>query len=144
VDSSASKPAQEQRVPIPGSAPVHASNAHFAAAPQNVVLTVTIMLRRPSPTAVSADPKDLAAVRSFVQSYGLQVISEHPDARTLKVQGMTAQMQAAFGVTLEVVGDAASQQHITYQGPLTVPKQLDGIILAILGLDQRPVAKPRF
>ena len=60
------------------------------------------------------------------------------------MQGLTAQMQAAFGVTLEVVGDAASQQHITYQGPLTVPKQLDGIIVAVLGLDQRPVAKPRF
>jgi kumamolisin len=71
------------------------------------------------------------------------VISENPDARTIKAQGTAAQMQAAFGVTLEVAGEAASRQFVTYEGPLTVPKQLDGVIVAVLGLDQRPVAKPR-
>ncbi|HWF46239.1 MAG TPA: protease pro-enzyme activation domain-containing protein [Bryobacteraceae bacterium] len=133
----------DERVPIPGSAPVHASAAQLTAAPPNEVLDVTIMLRRPSPGAMAADPNDLAAVRSFVQSYGLQVVAENPDARTMKVQGTAAQMQQAFGVALRVSGNAPTPEFVTYQGSLTVPKQLDGVIIAVLGLDRRPVAKPR-
>lgn len=133
----------DERVPIPGSAPAHASAAHLTAAPQNEVLEVTIMLRRPHPGAMTADPNDLAAVCNFVRSYGLQVVAENPDARTMKVQGTAAQMQAAFGVSLKVSGSASGQEFVTYQGPLTIPKQLDGIVIAVLGLDRRPVAKPR-
>ena len=144
VNSSASVPAREQRVPIPGSAPVHASNAHLASCAAECRPNRNHHAPPPQPGCGLGGSERFAAVRSFVRSYGLQIVSEHPDARTLKVEGLTAQMQAAFGVTLEVVGDAASQQHITYQGPLTVPKQLDGVILAVLGLYQRPVAKPRF
>lgn len=133
----------EERVPIPGSAPVHASEAHFTAAPADTVLDVTIMLRRPSPGAMAADPQDLTAVRNFVQSYGLRVISENPDARTMKVEGTVSQFQAAFGVTLQQTGGAGGHQFLTYQGPLSIPKQLKGIIVAVLGLDRRPAAKPR-
>lgn len=133
----------DERIAIPGSAPVHASAAYLAAAPPNEVLDVTIMLRRPYPGALEADPNDLAAVANFVRSYGLQVVAENPDARTMKVEGTAAQMEAAFGVSLKVSGSASGQEIVTYQGPLTVPKQLDGTIIAVLGLDRRPVAKPR-
>jgi hypothetical protein len=133
----------DQRVPIPGSAPVHASTANFAAAPLDETLNVTIMVRRPQPGAITADPKDLDAVRDFVQSYGLRVVAENPDARTMQVEGAAAQMEAAFGVTLQVMGNASGQQFVTYQGPLTIPKQLDGIIIAALGLDRRPAARAR-
>ncbi|MGC2660835.1 MAG: protease pro-enzyme activation domain-containing protein [Bryobacteraceae bacterium] len=122
---------------------MHSSTAHFTPANPDLELDVTIMLRRPSPGALAADPKDLAAVQSFVQSYGLRVVSENPDARTIKAAGTAARMHSAFGVTLEYSGTSATDQAITYQGPLSVPKALDGIIIAVLGLDHRPIAKPR-
>lgn len=131
----------DDRVQIPGSAPIHSSQAHFTAAPPDTVLDVTIMVRRSTPSAMTADPQDLAAVRNFVQSYGLKVISESPEARTMKVQGTVSQMEAAFGVTLQQTGGAGGHQFLTYQGPLTIPKQLDGIIVAVLGLDRRAIAK---
>jgi kumamolisin len=133
----------DERTPVPGSAPVHASAAHFTAAPPNEILDVTIMLRRPYPDAMAADPNDLAAVANFVSSYGLQVVAENPDARTIKAEGTATQMEAAFGVSLKVSSGTAGQEFVTYQGPLTVPKQLDGVVVAVLGLDRRPMAKPR-
>jgi kumamolisin len=136
-------PTVDDRVPIPGSAPVHGSGAHLTIAPPNEILDVTIMLRRPYPGAMTADSDDLGAVRNFVQSYGLQVVAENPSGRTMKVEGTAAQMQAAFGVTLEVSGNGPHQKFVTYQGPLTVPKNLAPIIVAVLGLDQRPVARSR-
>lgn len=142
-EDTTSTPTVDDRVPISGSAPVHTSAAHLSTAPPNEVLDVTIMLRRPNPGAMAADPGDLAAVRNFVQSYGLQVVAENPDARTMKVQGTAAQMEVAFGVTLEVSGNIPNPEFVTYQGPLTVPKNLDGVIVAVLGLDRRPIAKPR-
>src|SRR5205085_1904307 len=93
----------EPRVPIHGSAPKHGSKTHWlTAAPPNEEVEVTIILRRSeglsgasktgeqllsgeapqlsreeAAQAIAADPKDMAAVHSFVQKYGLTIVEEN-------------------------------------------------------------------
>ena len=47
----------------------------------------------------------------------------------------------AFGVAIQWRVDLESRKYLSYQGPLTVPANLAGIVEAVLGLDQRPVAR---
>ncbi|MDB6090960.1 MAG: kscp [Gammaproteobacteria bacterium] len=90
-----------------------------------------------------ADPADIAAVRAFAESHGLTVVQEHAARRTVILAGTVAQFQAAFGVKLQHCEHAAG----TYRGrkgPIQLPAELDGIVEAVLGLDNRPQAQPHF
>jgi kumamolisin len=90
-----------------------------------------------------ADAKDLAAVRSFAGAHGLTVVQEEAARRTVVLAGTVAQFSAAFGVTLHQMKWARG----TYRGrtgDITLPADLDGIVEAVLGLDNRPQAKPHF
>ncbi len=89
---------------------------------------------------LSAAPDDLAAVRSFLSQHGLTITKESAEARTLHVQGTVQQMDAAFGIQLGWLENAQGQRHLGYEGALSVPESLSGVITAVLGLDQRPVA----
>ena len=160
----------DQRVPIPGSEP-NTSNStgvkphwSFAVDPtQKVSVTVTLRRRQSSAAAqmeeqllsgqapsipreqaeqaVSADPRDTAAVRAFLEGYGLTVTDENMASRTLKAEGTVAQMEEAFSARIGSVEDSADHTHLSYQGSLSIPHSLDGIITSIIGLDQRPVAR---
>ena len=90
-----------------------------------------------------ADPSDLARVRSFAESQGLAVVLEHPARRTVVLSGTVAQFTAAFGVQLHQMSHAGG----TYRGRtggIYLPAEWDGVVEAILGLDNRPQAKPHF
>ncbi len=50
-------------------------------------------------------------------------------------------MDDAFGVKLCWVTDSKGDRYMSYKGPLYIPKPLAGVVVAVLGLDQRPVAK---
>lgn len=157
------------RVEIPGSelTPVNGERILPAAADQQT-LTVTILLRRnphqsgPSEedlfsgryqasaqsaaaarAAVSADPGDMAAVRSFAERYGLKVVHEDLASRSVRVRGMAAAMEKAFGVQLTQTENASGQRFLTYRGAISVPRAIGDIVTAVLGLDERPVAAPR-
>ncbi|HLH04408.1 MAG TPA: protease pro-enzyme activation domain-containing protein [Bryobacteraceae bacterium] len=119
------------RVEIPGSAPQHAENASRSPVSPGEPLTVSVILNHP-------DAADVSAVENFAHEYGLQVVEASAEKRTVKLAGTAAQMQAAFGVQLAHYGSA-----ISYAGPITVPAALGGKIMAVLGLDQRPIARPR-
>ncbi len=88
-----------------------------------------------------ADPADLAAVRAFVHEYGLKIVSENAEARTLRVEGSLAQVGKAFGVYLQLRTDEHGKEYLSYHGPLTIPAALEGKVDAVLGLDQRPIAR---
>jgi kumamolisin len=135
---------------IPGSDISRTTQAHSPSPGQT--LTASLVLRRPSvdgsPPAgtsreeiersLSASPSDIDAVTNFASNAGLSVIEVSAPRRTIRVEGTVAQLEAAFGTTL------FTEDHcLTYSGPLTVPAALDGIIVAVLGLDQRPVARAR-
>jgi kumamolisin len=90
-----------------------------------------------------ASRADLDAVREFAESHGLAVVQEHAGRRTMLLAGTVAQFSDAFGVQLQHY----SHPNGTYRGrsgPVYVPVRLDGIIEAVLGLDDRPQARAHF
>jgi hypothetical protein len=116
------------RSEIPGSAPVRPTKEPQTPLAPDRVLTATIILERNS-------QQDLAAVEAFASQHGLKVTEANAAKRTVKVSGSAQALGRAFGVTLESFGS-----YIGYQGPLTIPDNLSGIVMAVLGLDTRPVA----
>ena len=90
-----------------------------------------------------ADPGDLAAVRDFAASQGLQVVLEHAGRRTVVLSGTVAQFNAAFNVQLQLMRhDSCSYRGRT--GGIQLPSSLEGVVEAVLGLDSRPQAAPHF
>lgn len=93
--------------------------------------------------AHGASAADLAAVKKFAQAQGLSVVQEHSARRTLVLSGTVAQFDQAFGVELK---------HYQYpggtyrgrEGTIHIPPELAPIIQAVLGLDNRPQARPHF
>jgi len=90
-----------------------------------------------------ADPRDIAAVRQFARNNGLFVVRVHPARRTVVLGGTVSRMQAAFGVDLGLF----TSQHKVFRGrsgPVHVPDWLHPAVTAVLGLDNRPQARPHF
>ncbi len=93
--------------------------------------------------AHGADPADLARVRSFAESHGLAVVQEQAARRTVVLSGNVAQFTAAFNIQLHHMSHAGG----TYRGRIGgifLPPEWDGVVEAILGLDNRPQARPHF
>jgi kumamolisin len=90
-----------------------------------------------------ADPADVAAVKTFASNHGLAVVQEDASRRTVVLSGTVAQFNDAFGVDLqEFEHPAGSYRGRT--GPVQLPDELHGIVEGVLGLDNRPAAKPHF
>jgi kumamolisin len=86
---------------------------------------------------------DLAAVRQFAAAHGLGVVQEDAARRTVILSGTVAQFSAAFSVQLQQYVYAGG----TYRGrtgAIHIPEELDGIVEAVLGLDNRAQAAPHF
>ena len=131
-----------ERAEIPGSEPPHPAEARsWTAADPNSEVTVTVMLRRDAPGQTCASPQDLEAIRRFAQEYGLTVVDEKPAARTVHLRGTVREMDAAFGTQLREFRNAQGHRYLSYGGPLSVPQSLAPIVMAVLGLDQRPIAQ---
>ena len=134
----------EQRVEIPGSEPPHSAEARFlAAADPDREVTVTLILRREAPEPTGAGSQGTEAIRSFAQQYGLTVVDEKPAARTVHLRGTVQEMDAAFGTQLHDFQDAQGHRYLSYDGPLSIPQSLAPTVMAVLGLDQRPIARHR-
>ena len=156
-------------VPLPGSERSELAGASPASAPldDSQVITVTVLLRRraPVPTELvegpqtistselgeryGADPADAQLVSEVLGSYGLTVTETHLESRRMMVSGTIAAMQEAFGTTLTAVTSpqpdgTGDVEHRYRTGSLSVPARLSGIITAVLGLDDRPQARPHF
>jgi kumamolisin len=90
-----------------------------------------------------AAPADLAAIRHFASAHGLTVVQEHAGRRTVVLAGSVQQFNAAFSVQLQhFESDRGTYRGRT--GDIELPAELDGVIEAVLGLDNRPQAKPHF
>ena len=93
--------------------------------------------------AHGARPADFAAVRSFATQYGLQVLTESRARRTVILAGTVQAFINAFGTELSR-WEHPSGTFRCRTGTLTIPAELNGIILGVLGLDNRPQAKSHF
>ncbi len=156
----------DRRVAIPGSNLKHADDACWSPAPCEARIGVTIYVRRRGDDSDSrtvaedllsgrfqpvsreeeaarfgASPQDLEAVCSFAEKHDLRVTNENAAARTVRVEGTVGQMGSAFQVNIGMV-EGANGECLSYEGTLTLPASLASVVVAVLGLDQRPVAKP--
>jgi kumamolisin len=87
---------------------------------------------------------DVALVRSVLAEHGVDVVDVHSGARSVTVAGPAEALCAAFGTTLARVSssfDGGRVDHRHREGRLSVPAELDGVVSAVLGLDDRPQAR---
>ena len=90
-----------------------------------------------------ADPADIAAVKQFAAEHGLTVVEEHAGRRTLVLSGTVAQFNAAFDVDLQHYKHPGGSYRGRV-GAVHLPDALHGVVEAVLGLDNRPAARPHF
>ncbi len=92
-----------------------------------------------------ADPVAVKAVRAFAKEFGLAVEpgTPGPGRRGVRLSGSAAAMAKAFGVTLQLqTVDGAAYR--VREGSIQLPEELNGLVDAVLGLDNRPQATPHF
>lgn len=90
-----------------------------------------------------ADPGVIEQVKAFARQYNLTVTEVSSERRTVKLSGNAADMSSAFGAKLERY-EHEGVQYRARTGAVQIPKDLAGSIEAVLGLDNRPHAKPHF
>src|SRR5581483_2061351 len=89
-----------------------------------------------------ADDADMRKVEEFARAHALTVVERSAGRRSVVLRGTVAQLSSAFGTTLKrcARGDAVFRGR---EGTLSVPADLEGVVEAVLGLDDRPQAAPR-
>jgi kumamolisin len=160
--------AEQPRVILPGSekAAVPAAITQKPTSPRSK-LTVSVIVRRKQPLEIdrrggrasgplritraefkkrhAADPAAITLVRAFAREFKLKV---EPDAtsvarRTIRLTGTAADMQQAFGVVLEQKTIDGVEYRVR-EGGIHLPASLIDSVVAVIGLDNRPQAKPHF
>ncbi len=128
-------------------------------------MTVVLRWRAPVPDVLIESPDTLSAaqlgaeygaegadvdvVRGVLGAAGLTMTSVDAPSRRMQFSGSAAAVAAVFGTTLTrttspdpVTGAAVG--HRQRSGELTIPAVLDGIVVAVLGIDDRPQARVQF
>lgn len=148
--------------PLPGSERPPAHELAPATAPLDVEspIAITLVLRRraeildealssPLPAAefaarYGADPADLELVTSTLTALGAQVVDSDAASRRVRVAGTAELLSRIFGTSLEQAASSdptgGRVEHRHRSGGLSVPAALDGVVTAVLGLDDRPQA----
>jgi kumamolisin len=116
--------------------------------PEEIVAGPTVLTADQLAEGYGADPADVDLVRRELGSRGLEVTAVHAVTRRVKVAGTLGDLSSAFGTTLRQVSSPDPRggrvTHRYREGPLFLPAALDGVVTAVLGLDTRPQAQPRF
>jgi kumamolisin len=164
--SPSTKFAEQPRIILPGSERPALPTSVSAKATQpkgsqlKSKLTVSVIIKRKQPLKITrntrvsradykklyaADPKAMQLVKNFAREFNLKVVPDPTAAarRTMQLTGSVADMQKAFGVTLQQ-NSIDGMNCRTREGSIHLPKSLIGSVEAVLGLDNRPQAKPHF
>jgi kumamolisin len=125
-------------LPVPGSRrhPLPEARRIGDAPPDEEVL-VTVVLR------TGAGQPEADRVWQFASAAGLEVAGVNLAARAIRLRGTVAAMNTAFGVSLGTFV-AGARTYRGREGSVYIPESLDGAIVAVLGLDSRPQARPHF
>jgi len=150
--------AGSRRVPLP-----HASVA--GPVDKNEVISVTLVLRARTATpkaesyaysahgpaarhtreeygvAHGAAPSSIETVKEFAHEYGLTIIESSQQKRTVVLSGTVANMQRAFDTELAYY-DGPRGRYRGRTGEVMIAEELAPAVIAVLGLDNRPVVKP--
>ena len=85
----------------------------------------------------ASDETELVA--AFAAESGLRVVEASPARRSVQLIGPIAQVDAAFGIELSIYR-RGSQTYRGYDGPVRLPASVAGVVAAVYGLDNRPLA----
>jgi kumamolisin len=91
-----------------------------------------------------ASPEDIAKIASFAQAHNLMVTHSSAARRSVWIAGSALQMSAAFGVQLQEYDHPEGGTFRGRTGPIMIPAELEGIVVGVFGLDNRPQARPHF
>ncbi|MFI5069222.1 MAG: protease pro-enzyme activation domain-containing protein, partial [Streptosporangiales bacterium] len=144
-------PAAENAGPVDGAQRIEITlvTRRRAALPQELVEGPETVTREELAARHGTDPADMDTLRTVLAAQGLEITEADPGARRVKVAGSLAALSETFGAQLTMVRSPhpASQQPVEHryrEGSLRLPAALGGIVLAVLGLDDRPQARPQF
>ena len=94
-----------------------------------------------------AAAQDVQQVLGFARAHGLRVLRQDPASRRVVLSGTVAQFNTAFGVQLQRFEqqDGAVLRHFRqHAGAVQLPDALQGVVTAVLGLDDQAKAAPHF
>ena len=93
-------------------------------------------------------PADLDLITRVLAAHGIEVTEADAGARRAKAAGTIAALSQVFGAQLRRVRSphpaGGTAEHRYREGGLRIPAELAGIVLAVLGLDDRPQARPHY
>ena len=154
-----------QLAPLAGSEKSAPEVAALNTLAPNEVLTVTIRIRRKQPltplfttesavpqvvsrseyaSQYGAEPDVVKQIEDFATAYSLDVIEKDLGRRSVILRGTVAQMQRAFGVSLNNYRADDGTEFRGRSGFIQVPTELVDSIEGVFGLDNRPQAKAHF
>ena len=90
-----------------------------------------------------ASKTDIDAVRQFASHHSLTVVRAEAATRSVVLRGTVAQFENAFDVKLERF-EHHNKSYRGRSGQVNVPEEIHPMIKAVLGLDNRPIARPHF
>jgi kumamolisin len=159
---------EQARVVLKGSEKAAVENAvHVKATPARTKLTVSVIVKRKEPLQYNrragraygpvrvsraeykrrhaADPDAVKLVSAFAKEFNLTVETDPVSTarRTVQLTGTAADIQKAFGVELNQKTIDGVEYRVR-AGGIQLPETMAGSVLAVLGLDNRPQAKPHF
>lgn len=117
---------------------------------EQVEVSIYIKDQSPEPGASRAASQSSRAQRlapvmkelaRFAEAHGLRVAQKDAARRLVKLTGPVDKLEAAFGTTLQQY-DHNGYMFRARTGPLTLPSDLSDKIESVLGLDNRPAARP--
>jgi kumamolisin len=116
--------------------------------PEEIVVGPAVLSHDELAEGYGADPADVDLVRRELGGRGLEVTAVHATTRRVKVAGTLGDLSSTFGTTLRQVSSTDQRgRRVTHryrEGPLYLPAALEGVVTAVLGLDTRPQAQPRY
>jgi kumamolisin len=145
------------------------SSAHNINPTEPIEISVYLKDREPDPllqqepmtagdaaieTSVAPTPNDLGARRAndyaadfaklarFANEAGLSIVKQDPSRRLVKLSGPADRLEAAFRTKLYYYNDS-KHAFRARSGSLSAPADVVDSIEAVLGLDTRPIAKPK-
>ena len=146
-------------VPVPGSdrRPVPQA-VTSGGVPAGTSVPVTVVLRRRAPLdpaalgapigraeladRYGATEADVAAVRAWAEAAGLTVEAVDAASRRVRLAGPVETVAREFGTDVQEA-EAGGVRFRQRTGELSVPEELAGVLVAVLGIDDRPQARSR-
>jgi kumamolisin len=112
----------------------------LAGVAQSAAVTGEFLSREELTTAAAPDPADVTVVEEYARASGLSVDGHDPVTRRVLLSGPAGAVRRAFGVSLSrYAHDGGTFRGRT--GPVLIPPSLAGVIVGVLGTDNRPMAR---